>query len=439
MRPAPALGSSTDTFSPLRTPRLRKRPSETTIVTRDTHPRMETVAVAQTTAHPTSAAAPAQAKRLTRLTRQGWLFLWGSVLLYVASLTSQSSLLLLLNGIFCGCYLINWRAARNTIASVDLAPPESESFAEGGSATQSWRISNRSNQPLGPIEVQRDDSSEPLLKISGVSPNHTGSAVPSYSLVRRGVYPHAQLQVRSSHPFGLIEARRSLTVRGEVTVYPAIYPTDSPPASGFEPMVGGRFKGRRRSPSGSEFAGIRPFNPGDPLRQIDWKSSSKGHGLMVKMFEEELSGRIGLILGSEGAPGSTAYDDAVRAAGSLIFAALDDGHHVEWISLDNPDLASVIPPFTDGEQILHSLARLQPNGQSTSAQILELAVSKLSSKAAVCLVLNEINAEVTQVISHLKQQHRRVSVYLPVGATTLLLPQDVPVFHYSNREIQRST
>ncbi len=99
--------------------------------------------------------------RKTRLTRQGWLFLWGSVLLYVASLTSQSSLLLLLNGIFCGCYLINWRAARNTIASVDLAPPESESFAEGGSATQSWRVSNRSNQPLGPIQVQHDHSSEP--------------------------------------------------------------------------------------------------------------------------------------------------------------------------------------------------------------------------------------------------------------------------------------
>lgn len=116
-------------------------------------------------------------------------------------------------------------------------------------------------------------------------------------------------------------------------------------------MVGGKFRGHRQTGAGDHFSGVRPQQPGDSLRQIHWASSAKGLGLMVKVFDEELSGRVAVVLDCGSSGDAAAFDDAVRAAGSLVFAALDAGHHVEWLDLASlePDL---IPPFADGHAIL---------------------------------------------------------------------------------------
>ena len=74
-------------------------------------------------------------------------------------------------------------------------------------------------------------------------------------------------------------------------------------------------------------------------------------------FEEELAGRVGLILDDGHSGDAKIFDDAARAAGSLMFSALDAGHHVEWISLGELTLR-LVPPFADGQEILDRLARM---------------------------------------------------------------------------------
>ena len=111
---------------------------------------------------------------------------------------------------------------------------------------------------------------------------------------------------------------------------------------------------------------------------------------------------------------AAAFDDAVRAAGSLVFAALDAGHHVEWLDLASlePDL---IPPFADGHAILDRLARLPADPASLAPERLRDALARLSRKCAVHLVLTQATASAQAAVAELIASSRSVTVYLPAN------------------------
>ena len=66
-----------------------------------------------------------------RLTPTGWLFLGIVGLLYVASITSQSGLLLVPPGILLGCFAVNFLTAWRTVRSLELSAPPEANVVEG--------------------------------------------------------------------------------------------------------------------------------------------------------------------------------------------------------------------------------------------------------------------------------------------------------------------
>jgi uncharacterized protein (DUF58 family) len=258
---------------------------------------------------------------------------------------------------------------------------------------------------------------------------------PELVFERRGVFNYDRFGLVSIAPFGLVKAARRCQLRGEVVVGPAIYPAALPAAAGYDVTLGGKFKGRRAANSGADFAGVRPFQDGDSLKQIHWKSSAKGLGLMVKTFEEELSGRVSFILDNGRAGRARILDDCVRAAGSLMLAALDAGHHVELIDLERLE-PLLVPPSADGGGILEALARL-PLASGGSARPLEAAVELVSGRSAVCFVLTELRPDLESALERLLDRHRRVSVYLPAEERRAARSFGAPVFAYSGRRIEQ--
>ncbi len=371
---------------------------------------------------------------MTRLTKTGQVLLGVAFVMYLASMTSQSGLLLFPIGVLLGCFAVNWVSARKAAAGLTIEPPANAHLAEGQSLAQPWKISNPTAATAGFIRVH--SPAGPLLRIGGLGPGESVSLVPGLRFERRGVFKNEEARIDSFHPFGLIRAGRKRQLPGEVVVHPAIYETAPPQASGYDAMVGGKFKGGRRSSSGSQFSGVRPAQPGDPLKHIHWKSTSKGRGLMTKSFDEELSGRVAFLMDAGQGGDLKILDDCARAAGSLMFAALDEGHHVEWI-----DLASlnrlIVPPFADGHEILDTLARLEMTGDCLRADRLHGALEKVSRKSAVALLLTTVNEDVLDFAANLAAQGRRVSVYAPdKGAPTGGLG-GISVFGYSEQGIHR--
>jgi uncharacterized protein (DUF58 family) len=348
---------------------------------------------------------------MIRLTSTGKLFAVAAVLLYLASLTSQSGLLLLPIGILFGCYLVNVFAARRSVHAVEIQPPASLQVSEGERPNQPWRVTNRSPKPVGLLTFTSPAGE--LFRLARMEKGEARNLIPELSFQRRGVFPNARIKVSSIFPFGFVRVERVLDLPGEIVVYPALYPTHPPRAAGYDVMVGGKFQGNRRASAGASFAGVRPMLAGDPLRNVHWKASSKGQGLMVKTFDEELAGRVALILDTTGE--DAFLDDAVRAAGSLMFAALDEGHHVEFI-IPGETEAMLIPPFADGHEILERLARIETQSDSITPDTLSVAVSKVSSRSALCLVFSSVNELILTALYRLVEQGREVTLCVPADA-----------------------
>ncbi len=346
-------------------------------------------------------------------TKSGWCFIGLMFLLYLSSMQSQSGLLFFIIGIIVACFVLNLVKARNSLKFIKFHLPENIRMVEGEHSSMTMEIENTSPQTQGLIEVKSPLGV--LFRIGALSGNATEHIFPEITFPVRGVYEISKLSVTSTFPFGLIEVRKKLDQRGGITVIPAVYSCVPPPADGFEPMTGGLFTGKYKSQSGSEFAGVREYNSDDPIRMIHWKSSAKGRGLMVKEFNEELSGRITIIIDCTPTPkkeGETLLDRAVRAVGSITLAALDIGHHVDIIALSNCRVLK-FPPFADGTQLLDMLAGVKEEKSCVTRKKLNTAIELAASRSALCLVAVKPHKELIDIAEQLFDDNRKVSLYLP--------------------------
>jgi len=292
-------------------------------------------------------------------------------------------------------------------------------ISEGQRAWQPWKVSNHGARDAGLLQVTSAAGS--LFKLLSLKPAQETEVVPDLVYERRGVYRHVQARLGSLYPFGLVRVTRRLALAGEIVVCPALYDTAPPKAAGYDVMVGGKHKGKHRTTSGADFAGVRPIQPGDPFKQIHWRSSAKGQGLMVKTFEEELSGRLSFVLDCGHAGNRDVLDNCLRAAGSLMFAALNAGHHVEWIDLTRLQV-QLLPPMAHGQELLEALARIEPDRHCLAEDRLSAALDPLSRKSAVHCLFTGYTPAVDTALTPLCQRGRAVCLYLPAGEPLPSLP-----------------
>jgi uncharacterized protein (DUF58 family) len=367
-----------------------------------------------------------------RFTPLGRFFLLLMLLFYAASITSQSGLLLLFIGLLAGMVLLNFVVAGRTVKHLQVQAPKEVLLAEGQKLTEPWRITNPLARALHLFYL--DSPAGRLLKIAAIGEQETIAKVPDLQFNKRGVFPNSKIRVGCVAPVGLVEAFKNIEIPGEVVVYPAIYVTEVPMASALDNLTGGKFKGNRRTTSGSNFAGVRPWAAGDPIKQIHWKSSAKRRQLMVKTFEEELSGRISILLDCNGAESETLAENAIRAAGSLVFAALEMGHCVELCVLPEKS-PLLVPPFADGTEALLHLAKVEVQATSTKVSSLETALEKVSRKSAIVYIGTAFTEAKMEWINGLQAHGRKVSVYLPREIAGTDAGLHVPLFYFGEKEI----
>lgn len=368
-----------------------------------------------------------------RWTIQGKIMGTLCLLLYGAALTSQSGFLLLLIGILLACFAVNYLQSKKMIQSVQVNCPLGVQVCEGDKLRQPWKLINEGKQEAGMLSIESKGGR--LFDVAQIPSGESCSVLPDLAFQKRGVYPYDTSSLHCRSPFGLLDVSRQLPLKGEVVVYPRIFDTPPPIARGYDVMVGGKFKGNRKSTSGAHFAGVRPFHDGDPLRQIHWQSSAKGQGLMVKIFDEELSGRIDMLVDTGRPQDGDQLDWLARAVGSLIFSAQDEGHQVELGEVQHEHV-HMIPPFADGEEILNVLARLNPRDSELDVgERLSILAGRMSQRASICLLLADWQAAIEPLIRDWVAHKRAVSVYLPEGVPLPDLSA-VKGFYYSAHAIR---
>jgi uncharacterized protein (DUF58 family) len=142
--------------------------------------------------------------------------------------------------------------------------------------------------------------------------------------LRRGVIRLHDLRVLLPDPFGLFQkCARVKAPSATLIVLPRRFPLppiDLPGGAAFK--ISGETNTNAIGTSG-EFVGLRDYRPGDPLRQIHWKSWARTGRPIVKELEDTFYPRYGLILDTLSTNRTDGgFEDAVSVAAS--FAATID-------------------------------------------------------------------------------------------------------------------
>jgi uncharacterized protein (DUF58 family) len=163
----------------------------------------------------------------------------------------------------------------------------------------------------------------------------------SVRLGRRGVYRLESPTVRQRDPLGFVERRVETDAAAEFVVYPPVSAVD---AAALEGLLSDDPDTERQ-----EFDRLREYVPGDPLRDVHWKSSAKRDDLLVMEFSQPT--QTGAVtIAADAAQGYA--DEMAAATASLALAAMDLGLEV----------AAIVPadalPAGRGERHRERLLRL---------------------------------------------------------------------------------
>jgi uncharacterized protein (DUF58 family) len=187
-------------------------------------------------------------------------------------------------------------------------------------------------------------------------------------------------------------------------------------------VVEGFLSGVHKSPYKGfsvEFAEHRQYYPGDEIRHIDWRVFGKTDRYYIKEHEEETNLQAHLLVD---ASGSMAYAGAALSkfqyaqylAASLAYLML---HQRDGVGLAVHDhrLRTLLPPRSTSKQllqILHTLEKTVPGGETNLAPIWDRLAGQLRSRGML-LIFSDCFDQIHQLIHALRHlRHRQHEILL---------------------------
>lgn len=252
---------------------------------------------------------------------------------------------------------------------------------------------------------------------------------------RRGLYQLGPLQLRTGDVIGLFERRMAGEATVPIVVYPQILPL---PALGLpaglpistRPDPGGMFSDPARP------LGPRPYQPGDGMRQIDWKSSARTGNLQVRRHEPSIarSTLLALAFSRSEYPGRYLYDELERAVVATASLAADLSRRGQPVGLCTSGHdgitaapATLIAP-NDGQPhlmgLLNLLGRLEAPAEGDVLALLTRAAASLGWGSTVIVISAHAPPEMIARLLPMRRRGLRVALVLVEGsAADLALAQ----------------
>ncbi len=243
----------------------------------------------------------------------------------------------------------------------------------------------RVRRPFLPWDGRWVDSREPFLPEVAPGQNRVETHV---EFVRRGEKHLDPFETCQLVPLGLSVGRivRSPTVR--VLVVPRIAQVESlalPLGHRYQPggVAQASLTGEAR-----EVVGVRPYRPGDPVRDLHartWARTGQPH---VREYQQEYFTRIGVILDTDKSVSSEARFEASISLAAGVMAKLSRGDAL----IDLLVVGGKLHPFTVGrslgflEQALDLLATVEPGAVLESEQLLGRLEPHLAPLSSVVLI-----------------------------------------------------
>ena len=180
---------------------------------------------------------------------------------------------------------------------------------------------------------------------------------------RRGSHAGDSFQFSSRFPFGFTERRIRVRMNREVVVYPCL---DAQP--GFDQLLAG-IAGEAESSlqgRGHDLYRIRPYEPNESARHVDWRATAHTGALQVREFARDQDPLIAIFLDLQaGLDQRPWFECAVEACAFLAWQMTARGARIHFRTQDWEILT---PLEGDVYAILRYLALVEARGRAISLQ-----------------------------------------------------------------------
>jgi uncharacterized protein (DUF58 family) len=162
------------------------------------------------------------------------------------------------------------------LAGLELRLAGAEPAFTGGEVAYRLLLDNGAVNPRPRIELGIDRDPGAVVDLP---PAGTVEVELRRPALRRGRVPLDRFVVATRHPLGLFRAWAVVHTTHDAIAWPAAAGGRIPP--GVQTDTGGA---QDQARGDHDFAGLRPFQPGDSLRRIAWKAYARGQGLHTKQY-----------------------------------------------------------------------------------------------------------------------------------------------------------
>lgn len=237
-----------------------------------------------------------------RITREGWMYIGGIIIVALAALNTGNNLLFLILASLIAIILMSGILSSITLSGVDLRLELPEHIFAGQTVRARVELENeKMTLPSFSLRVEAATKKKVLAPALLETPiyfpylpkhERVQQNVP-ITFTRRGAYRQDTFRIVTRFPFGFLQKARRVELGAEALVYPSVEPT----RDFFEilPALQGALESLSKG-GGHDLYALRGYVPTDSVRHVHWKASARLGSLMVREFTREDDCRVLLVL-----------------------------------------------------------------------------------------------------------------------------------------------
>lgn len=347
-------------------------------------------------------------RRRAWLTREGWYYLALLAFVLGGAVIRSGNLLLILAGMMIAPLIFNWRLVIAGLTGLVIKRHLPEQILAGEPLTVELRVENtrwwlsawllRIEDRLQRLDRSGKPAREAPTLASALLPHvpagGTGLGTYRLTVFRRGRYRFDQLRCGTRFPLGLVRGQISLPVQSEMVVAPRLghlLPAWSHLIEADQ--LGDERRNPQRGLSEGDYYGLRPWQSGDSLRWIHWRTTAKLARPIVRQYERRKSRDLALVLDPWLPTHATEADEALaELAISFAATALYDislrGHSRLTLAIAGkaPECLTgpASPPFC--QELFGQLALVQLGHHTSLAETLHRAIEAAPRGARLTVV-----------------------------------------------------
>jgi len=237
-----------------------------------------------------------------KITREGWIYIGGIIVVALAALNTGNNLLFLILASLIAIILMSGILSSITLSGIAMRLELPAHLFAGQTVRAQVDLENEKvTLPSFSLRVEAVTSKKSpataLLETPVYFPyvpkrQHVRQSVPLI-FMHRGAYRQDMFRIVTRFPFGFLQKARRVELRTEALVYPSVEPSRD--FLEILPALQGALESLSKG-GGHDLYALRGYVPTDSARYVHWKASARTGTLMVREFTREYDCRVLLVL-----------------------------------------------------------------------------------------------------------------------------------------------